>query len=160
LANQRNSSPSGSLSVTPATEDFTDGPVVVETVEIQRLKTELQEARNNLARVNQELHATHQIKSTFDHAVGLSSDTDYYYKGDITEQTISQLQDKFNASTRPPFGRHEGWPLQEDDGCEKSDAKAFGQAVWNNGARPGQYQNGWGMNMNTQNFGPIQVCKP
>jgi hypothetical protein len=148
------------MTITPATEDFTDGPILVDQSALQRLKSELQEARNEVARVNQELQATHQIKSTFDHAVGLSSDTDYYYKGEVTEQTISLLQNKFNASTRPSFGRQESWPLQEDDGCEKSDTKAFGQAVWNNGVRPGQYQNGWGMNMNTQNFGPIQVCDP
>jgi len=155
---QRNSSSSGSFSATPATDGYSEDTVVVSAAEFERIKTELQEARSGLSRVSQELHATHQIKTTFDHAVGLSTDSDYYYKGNVTDQEISQLQDKFNASTRPSFGRQDGWSMQEEDGSEKNDVKPFGQAVWNNGARPGQYQNGWGMNMSTPNFGPIQVC--
>jgi hypothetical protein len=81
--------------------------------------------------MNQELHTTHLTKSTLDH-IGQSSEADYnHYNGDVTEQTISQLQNRFNASTRS------GRPLQEDALSEKSDTKSFGTgpAIWGNGAR-------------------------
>jgi hypothetical protein len=154
LVNQQRNS-SFTEATTPASDGPADGTVIVDAAEFQRLKTELVECKNQLSQD----HATDQIKSTFDLAVGQFPDTDNYYKGDVSEQAISQLQDKFNTSTRPFFGRQDGWSLQGEDGPVKQDPKPFGQAVWNNEARPGQYQNGWGMNMNTQNFGPIQVCK-
>lgn len=95
--------------MTPATDEFPDAQaIIVDAVELQRLKSELQEARNEVARMNQELHTTHHIKSTFD-AISQSSEPDYYYKGDVTEQTISQLQNRFNASTRPGCGRQDSW---------------------------------------------------
>jgi hypothetical protein len=148
---------------TPATEEFPDttNAVVLDAVEFHRLKNELQEARNEVVRMSQELHTTNQIKSTFDHAVGQSSEPDYGYKGsEVTEQTISQLQSRFNASTRPTptFGREQTWPMRDEERSEKGDTKSFGQAIWNNDARQPQYQNGWGMN--TQGFGLIQVSLP
>lgn len=151
----------GSNPITPATDEFPSdaAAVVVDVVELQRLKSELQEARSEVARMNQELHTTNQIKSTFDHAIGHASEADDYYK-DITEPDISQLQNRFNASTRPSYGRQESWP--EDNLSDKSDTKPFGQAIWGNGARQQQQPNAWGVsmnNMNTQSFGgPIQVC--
>jgi hypothetical protein len=162
-------SSNGSVPITPGTEEFVvtpstepeTQPVVIDAVDLRRLKNELEDARNEVARMNQELHTTHQIKSTFDHAIGQSSEADYYYKGDVTEQTISHLQSKFNASTRPGFGRQESWPTQDDVASEKSDAKSFnGQAIWGNAVRQQQYppMNGWGASMQQQNLGPIQVC--
>jgi hypothetical protein len=150
-------SSNGSVPITPATDTFSDTVVVIDAGELQRLKSELAESKNVVARMNHELQSTHQIKSTFDQAIGQSSDTDYYFKGDVSEQTISQLQNKFNASTRlPAVTRQESWPSQEDHQSEKGDVKPFGQAIWNNGARQSQYGNGWGMNMSTQDFGPVQ----
>jgi hypothetical protein len=164
--------------MTPTTDPDS---VVVDVSDLQKLKSELEHARNEVARMNQELHTTHLTKSTLDH-IGQSSETDYnYYNGDVTEQTISQLQNKFNASTRTNYSR----PLQEDTFSEKSDTKSFGtgQAIWGNGARQPtavnnnapmgqQYpaaMNAWGNdasrsfyggNMNigvgSQGFGPIQ----
>ncbi|KAF2182802.1 ARM repeat-containing protein [Zopfia rhizophila CBS 207.26] len=148
-AKDYDTSSSGSVPITPATDKFTTTPttepdahpVLVDATELQKLKKELEDARNEVARMNQELHTTHLTKSTLDHAIGQSSEADYnYYKGDVTEQTISQLQNKFNASTRPNFCRQESWPLQEDTLSDKSDSlstKPFvnGQTIWANGAR-------------------------
>jgi len=164
----------------PAAES---GSTVVEVSELMKLKSELEDARSEVIRVNQLLHTNHLTKSTPDH-ISQPSEADYnYLKGDVTEQTISQLQSKFNASTRPKYGRHESWPLQEDAPSEKSDSKPFGngQAIWGNGIRQPaiinnnaavgqQYPNvlnSWGndssrsffgnnMSMNAQSFGPIQ----
>jgi hypothetical protein len=161
----RDNSANSSVPITPATEELTATPnnelgaqaMVVNVAELLRLKTELQEARNEVDRMNQELHTTHQIKSTFDNAVGQTPETEYYYKGEVSEQTISQLQNKFNASTRQNFGRQEAWPLQDDSLSEKSDTKPFAQGAWNNGGvRQQQYaNNGWGTNMSTHGFGPV-----
>ncbi|KAF2271699.1 ARM repeat-containing protein [Westerdykella ornata] len=150
-------SSNGSVPITPATDEFPPSAMVVDTAEFQRLKDELQQARNELTRMNQELHTTNQIKSTFDHAMGpSSSDTDYYYKGEVSEQTITQLQSRFNASTRPIVGRLDVWPTQEDNMSEKGDPKNFGPAIWNNPGRQPQYTPGWGVPFNNQTFGPIQ----
>lgn len=150
----------GSVPITPATDEFPppDSAVVVDANELHLLRKQLADARSEVARMNQELHTSAQIKATLDHAVGQSSEADYYYKGgEVTEQTISQLQSKFNASTRPAIAREESWPpMQQEDGMsEKSDTKAFGQAIWNNGARQQPYQTGWGVN---SGFG-AQVCQ-
>ncbi|KAF2742165.1 ARM repeat-containing protein [Sporormia fimetaria CBS 119925] len=147
-------SSNNSVPITPATDEFADSVVVIPAAELQRLKAELQEKTDEVARTQQELHTTHQLKSTFEHAVGQSTDTDYYYKGEVTEQAISQLQNRFNASTRPMFGRQDTWPLPDDEVSEKGEVKPFGQAIWNNGNR--QYHNGWGAGMNTQGFGSLQ----
>ncbi|KAF1833906.1 ARM repeat-containing protein [Decorospora gaudefroyi] len=100
------SSSNGSIPITPATEEFTtpstdmDGSVVlVEAGELQKLKLELQEARNEVNRVNQEMHSQHVARSTMEH-LSQSSEADYSYAGDVTEQTLASLQNKFNASTR------------------------------------------------------------
>ncbi|KAF2016420.1 ARM repeat-containing protein [Aaosphaeria arxii CBS 175.79] len=130
LTKEYENSSNGSLSITPATDELSQTPVtepdlqgvVVNAVELHRLKNELLEARNEVARMNQELHTTHLTKSTLDHAIGQSSDTDYnYYKGDVTEQAISQLQNKFNASTRPGYGPQDGWSMNQGTIYDKND---------------------------------------
>ncbi|KAF2878202.1 pumilio-family RNA binding repeat domain-containing protein [Massariosphaeria phaeospora] len=129
---QYNSS-NGSIPITPATDDFAnitpitepDG-AVVDASEFHKLKAELLEARNEVARMNQELHTTHLTKSTLD-SLGPSSEADYNYADDVTEQTIAQLQNRFNASTRPNY-------------------------AWGNEASRSFY----GRNMNQQGLGPIQ----
>ncbi|KAF2471394.1 ARM repeat-containing protein [Lindgomyces ingoldianus] len=147
--NQYASSSNDSVPITPATDNFAGTPttepdsqgVVVDVGEYNKLRKELEDTQHQVARMKEELHTTHLTKATLDHAIGQSSEADYnYYKGDVTEHTISQLQNKFNASTRPSFGRQESWPLQEDALSEKSDGlstKPFnnGQAIWGNGAK-------------------------
>lgn len=105
------SSSSGSVSMTPATDDFAPTPpsemdnsvVLVEAVELQKLKLELQEARNEVNRVNQEMHSQNVARSTMEH-LSQSSEADYGYAEDVTEQTLASLQNRFNASTRSNYG--------------------------------------------------------
>jgi hypothetical protein len=103
---QHNSS-SGSVPITPATDEFASTPpssmdnsvLLVDAFELQKLKADLEEAKNEVNRMNQEMHSHQVARSTMDH-LSQSSDTDYNYTGDVTEQTLTQLQNKFNASTR------------------------------------------------------------
>lgn len=105
------SSSSGSVPITPATDEFASTPptdmdnsvVLVEAGELQKLKLELQEARNEVHRVNQEMHSQHVARSTMEH-LSQSSEADYSYPGEVTEQTLTSLQNKFNASTRSNYG--------------------------------------------------------
>ncbi|KAF1844655.1 pumilio-family RNA binding repeat domain-containing protein [Cucurbitaria berberidis CBS 394.84] len=104
-------SSSGSIPITPATDEFastpstemTDSVLLVDACELQKLKLELQQARNEVDRMNQEMHSQHVARSTMEH-LSQSSEADYSYTGDVTEQTLTQLQNKFNASTRANYG--------------------------------------------------------
>lgn len=103
---QYNSS-NGSVPITPATDEFASTPpssldnsvLLVDAFELQKLKAELEEAKSEVHRMNQEMHSHQVARSTMDH-LSQASDTDYNYAGDVTEQTLTQLQNKFNASTR------------------------------------------------------------
>lgn len=104
-------SSSGSVPITPATDEYVSTPatemdaslLLVEASELQKLKLELQDARNEVNRMNQEMHSQHVARSTMEH-LSQSSEADYSYQGDVTEQTLAQLQNKFNASTRANYG--------------------------------------------------------
>ncbi len=107
------SSSSSSVPITPASENFTSTPptmsssdpaVLVNVSELQKIKNELQAAKDEIARINQESHSHHVARSTIEH-LSQSSDIDYGYAGDITEQALTQLQNNFNASTRA----NDGW---------------------------------------------------
>ena len=87
------------MSGTPNTEPDS---VLVESVELRKLRAELLEARSEVARINQELHSTHVAKSTVEH-LGQSSEADYAYSDEVSEQTITQLQNKFNAANRTNY---------------------------------------------------------
>jgi hypothetical protein len=107
---QYNSS-AGSVPITPATEEFGSTPpssmdnsvLLVDAFELQKLKSELDAARIEVNRMNQEMHSHQVARSTMDH-LSQSSEGDYSYTGDVTEQTLTQLQNKFNASTRTNIG--------------------------------------------------------
>ena len=107
------SSSSSSVPITPATEDYTSTPpimssadssILVDAAELQKLKAELQEAKNEVTRMNQEMHSHLVARSTMEH-LSQSSEADYGYTGEVTEQTLTQLQNNFNASTRT----NDGW---------------------------------------------------
>ncbi|KAF9701130.1 hypothetical protein EKO04_000036 [Ascochyta lentis] len=107
------SSSSSSVPITPATEAYmsmpptttsADSSVLVGVAELQKIRTELQEAKNEVARMNQEMHSHLVARSTMEH-LSQSSEADYGYAGEVTEQTLTQLQNNFNASTRP----NDGW---------------------------------------------------
>lgn len=89
---------------TPPTIVSADSSVLVDASELQKIRDELREAKNEVARINQEMHSHLVARSTMEH-LSQSSDTDYGYTGEITEQTLTQLQHNFNASTRA----NDGW---------------------------------------------------
>src|SRR5947207_1802843 len=84
----------------------------VNTIEMLRLKQELVAANSRIALQEQELAQTRVIKHTLDQAMGPPSEVDFGGR-EITEQTISNLQSAFNASTRPFNQRQEPWPAQD-----------------------------------------------
>ena len=108
--NDRFTSSNGSVPITPATDEFgstpstdmTNSVLLVEAYELQKLRRELQEARNEVNRMTQEMHSQQMARSTMDH-LSQSSEADYGCTGDVTEQTLAQLQNKFNASTRSNY---------------------------------------------------------
>ena len=118
------------------------------TVEMLRLKQELIAANSRIALQEQELAQTRVIKHTIDQAMGPPSEADFGGR-DVTEQTISSLQNAFNASTRPFNQRQETWMPQDDARSDISDALSAGaynraRGIWTNSSQPAAF----GMNMN------------
>lgn len=81
-----------------------ESSILVDATELQKLRAELQDAKNEVTRMNQEMHSHLVARSTMDH-LSQSSEADYSYAGEVTEQTLAQLQNNFNASTRV----NDGW---------------------------------------------------
>ena len=147
-------SSSGSVPITPVTNNYNgpdteteSHPVLVDSNEMLRLRKELDDARDQMSRMRNELQFNSIANSTVNHAIGQPSDMDgsNYWKGEVTEQTISRLQHAFNESTRPGKGNglRDGWPTQDDtlsDTSEGAAMRPFGtngqSAIWGNGMRP------------------------
>ena len=99
--------------LTPATEKFGDIPVVacsenedtaqVKVEKMERLKKELDEAKDRIARQEQELSQTRVIKHTIDQVQADTPSIDTV-KLDSVDRTITSLQDAFGAS-RPVFSQ-------------------------------------------------------
>jgi hypothetical protein len=105
------------------------------TTEVLRLKQELQAANSKIALQEQELAQTRVMKHTLDQALGPPSEVDFNGR-EITEQTISNLQNAFNASN-PTFNQlQDGWNGQDDSQSDISDALSAGaynraRGFWN-----------------------------
>lgn len=108
------SSSNSSVPLTPATEDYASTPptmvssadssILVNTSELQKMRNELQAAKDEIARMNQDAHSHLVARSTMEH-LSQSSEADYGYNiGEVTEHTLAQLQNNFNASTRANVG--------------------------------------------------------
>lgn len=103
--------------------------------ELLRLKQELLEANSKLAMQEQELAQNRVIKHTLDQALGPPSEAEFGGR-DITEQTISNLQNAFNASN-PTFGQFQDtWNAPDDSQSDISDALSAGaynraRGLWN-----------------------------
>ncbi|CEJ62082.1 Putative Pumilio-family RNA binding repeat protein [Penicillium brasilianum] len=103
--------------------------------ELLRLKKELLAANSKIAMQEQELAQNRVIKHTLDQALGPPSEADFGGR-DITEQTISNLQNAFNASN-PAFGQfQDAWSTQDDSHSDISDALSAGaynrgRGLWN-----------------------------
>ncbi|KAE8134902.1 armadillo-type protein [Aspergillus pseudotamarii] len=119
-----------------------------DTSEVLRLKQELLAANSRIALQEQELAQTRVIKHTLDQALGPPSEVDFNGR-EVTEQTISDLQDVFNASN-PTFSQlQDGWSVPDDSQSDISDALSTGaynrpQGFW---IPPGQQR----FNMNMPN---------
>ncbi|KAL1968757.1 hypothetical protein VTN77DRAFT_1583 [Rasamsonia byssochlamydoides] len=96
----------------------------VDVAEMLRLKQELIAANSRIAQQEQELAQTRVIKHTLDQALGPPSETDFGGR-DISEQTISSLQNAFNASARTFNQRQDSW-AQDDARSDISDALSAG----------------------------------
>ncbi|KAJ5105126.1 hypothetical protein NUU61_002473 [Penicillium alfredii] len=95
------------------------------TAELLRLKQELLAANSKIALQEQELAQTRVIKHTLDQALGPPSEAEFGGR-EITEQTISHLQNAFNASN-PSFGQfQDAWNVQEDSQSDISDTLSAG----------------------------------
>ena len=104
-------SPSGSLPMTPVADGYNSTPtsmassapsLLVSAADLMKITDDLKAAKDEIARLNQESHSRHVARSTIEH-LGQGSEADYGYPGEVTEQTIVQLQNNFNASTRPSY---------------------------------------------------------
>ncbi|KAL4801539.1 pumilio-family RNA binding repeat protein [Aspergillus unguis] len=100
-------------------------PFGPDTAELLRLKQELQAANSRIALQEQELAQTRVIKHTLDQALGPPSEADFGGR-DISEHTISNLQNAFNASVPAPHLLQDGWNTQEDSQSDISEALSAG----------------------------------
>ena len=100
----------------------------VDTSELLRLKQELHVANSKIALQEQELAQTRVIKHTLDQALGPPSDTDLG-SGEVTEQTICNLQDALNTSSYTMNQYRDSWNEQEDEQSDASDS--FSGAAYN-----------------------------
>jgi hypothetical protein len=96
----------------------------VKMAEMLRLKQELMAANSRIAQQEQELAQTRVIKHTLDQALGPPSEVDFGGR-EVSEQTISHLQDAFNASARIANQRQDTWH-QDDAQSDVSDALSAG----------------------------------
>ncbi|PGH23118.1 hypothetical protein AJ80_02746 [Polytolypa hystricis UAMH7299] len=113
-----------------------DSSITPGYAEMLRLKQELHVANSRIALQEQELAQTRVIKHTMEQAMGPPSEADFGGR-EITEQTISNLQSAFNASTRPFNPRGDSWAVQEDAHSDISDALSAGaynraRGIWTN----------------------------
>ena len=88
--------------ISPPLMSSSDPSVLVSTMELMKIKEDLKAAKDEIARMNQESHSHQVARSTIEH-LGQGSEADYSYFGEVTEQTLAQLQNNFNASTRPSY---------------------------------------------------------
>ena len=110
-----------------------------EKSEVVRLKQELMAANSRIAMQEQELAQTRVIKHTFEQALGPPSEVDFGGR-DVSEQTLSTLQNAFNASTRPYAQRQDSWMTHDDSHSDISEALSAGgynrsRGIWNGSAQ-------------------------
>ncbi|KAF5867223.1 hypothetical protein ETB97_004144 [Aspergillus alliaceus] len=119
-----------------------------DTSEVLRLKKELFAANSKIALQEQELAQTRVIKQTLDQALGPPSEADFNGR-EVTEQTISNLQNAFNASN-PTFSQlQDGWSGQDDSQSDVSEALSAGAYSRSRGFWITPIQQGFSMNIAT-----------
>ena len=150
-------SSASSTLLTPASESFSytntantakdeDDKLRIEASEMARLKKELDDAKDQIARQKHELDQTRVIKHTFDQAMGPPSDVALSPRTDITDPTSA-----FATSNRS-LGAVQGHWRNEDARSDGSDVVGPFNAVpnaWSGSSRPSfnaalQLDSGWG----------------
>lgn len=109
----------------------------LDTIEMMRLKKELDAAKNQIARQKKELDQNRVTKHTFDQGTGLSSGAEFQPK----YETSNVHHAAFNPATRTTTIRQDNWSHNEDARSEFSDAVSAGafttaQNIWSSSARP------------------------
>ena len=118
-------SPVGSVGVTPETENFATTPKTEDgsndslkgsdDEEIARLRKELNDANSKLAKMDQELAQTRITKHTLEQAMGAPSDFNAPGNGHVREPFESGLHGPLTASAGSKLARTENWMAQQDD---------------------------------------------
>ena len=136
------SGPVQSLAQDSALPDATN----TDSSEVLRLKQELLAANSRIALQEQELAQTRVIKHTLDQALGPPSEVDFNGR-EVPEQTISDLQNAFNASN-PTFSQlQDGWSGPDDSQSDISDALSTGAYSRSRGFWVPPIQQRFNMNM-------------
>ncbi|OQD96522.1 hypothetical protein PENVUL_c089G00378 [Penicillium vulpinum] len=117
--------PATTVSALTLTETTHPYPQEDRTVELLRLKQELLAANSKIALQEQELAQTRVIKHTLDQALGPSSEAEFGSR-EITEQTISHLQNAFGASSSAFSQFQDAWGGQDDSQSDVSDPLSTG----------------------------------
>lgn len=143
---KEDSSP-GSVLLTPTSDSLSKPPSVneknkaattqLDTMEMVRLKQELDAAKDQIARQKKELDQNRIVKHTFDKVNGLSSGAELQPK--LEASNVHHAT--FNPSARTSTIRQDNWSHNEDARSEFSDAVSAGaftttQNIWSSPARP------------------------
>jgi HPt (histidine-containing phosphotransfer) domain-containing protein len=105
--------------------------------ELTRLKQELERAKGEIARKDQELIQTRITKHTIEQVIGTTSEADYSMNHG---EGVSLLQQPFEPVTRPTSSRDNSWSFHEDSKSDTSDAMSASgfnrsRAIWNGNGR-------------------------
>lgn len=108
-----------------------------DSLEMVRLKKELDAAKNQIARQRKELDQNRVNKHNFDQVTGQSSGTEFQPR----YETSNVHHASFNPATRNTAIRQDNWSHNEDARSELSDAVSAGaytttQNIWSSPARP------------------------
>ena len=142
--------------LTPASESFSytntantvndeDDKQRIEASEMARLKKELDDAKDQIARQKEELDQTRVIKHTFDEAIGPPSEVALSPRTDFTDPTNT-----FTSSNRPLDTAQGHWRTEDarSDGSDVVGPFNPGPNAWSSSSRPSfgtaLQDSGWG----------------
>lgn len=145
-----------SLPVSASVNSAQYGLPGMEASELHRLKQELFAANSRIALQEKELAQTRVMKHTFDQALGPPFEADFGGR-EVSDQTISHLQNIFNASSRPVNHFQDPWNGQDDSQSDISDALSAGaynraRGFWVSPNKPAFGSNTSGLN-NEKGYG-------
>jgi hypothetical protein len=117
---------------------------IMSVVEVQNMKAELDAARRVIKKMEQEASMSRNAQQTLDQ---LTDAPDIHSTGGhVSEQTIANLQHRFNTATRPTGTRPvDGFHAQDHGRSELNDvtgngpATSRGTTMWSNGRAPVSY---------------------